>query len=545
MTAGTMMLAWLFSANPPPADVYYLNQHQLRIPISVDPARKAEIKELILFMSADEGQTWHEQAVATPDQDAFPFYAPRDGMYWFSVRVINQQNRREPEDMYKAPPSQKILIDTLKPILQIKSARRQGDEVVVDWEIQEDHPDWSSLKLEYRTPDAPANLWYTAPVSPGPTGQARIRVPGLSPVAVRLQMQDLATNASLAQAEVPAGPGGGVQLAAAPAPPTNPAPAPAAPPPIASGANSWDSARSPFAAAPGRSESPAPSEPVTATPVSNFQPAANPPAEPGTRLVASTDNSQAVVPASASGGTRPARGALPALQMVNNKQLTIDYEITKEGPSGIGKVELWMTRDDGKTWERFAENPSVRPPMSVELPGEGIYGFRLVLQSKAGRYKPPPAANDLPEMRVELDATPPSAQLFRPEPDPKEADALILSWSASDRNLALRPITLQWAEQPGKEWHTIVSDWPNDGHYTWKLPKDVPYLVYLRLTVHDTAGNSATAETPEPVCIDLVKPDGRLLGIVRAGQRAAASAEGTRPADRPMDLQLVPEKARP
>ena len=63
MSTGTLMLAWLLAANPAPGDVYYLNQHQLRIPISVDPVRRVEIKELILFMSADEGKTWTKPAV--------------------------------------------------------------------------------------------------------------------------------------------------------------------------------------------------------------------------------------------------------------------------------------------------------------------------------------------------------------------------------------------------------------------------------------------------------------------------------------------------
>jgi hypothetical protein len=500
-------------------------------------------------MSADQGRTWHEQAVASPDQEAFPFYAPNDGMYWFSVCVVNHQNKREPEDIYRAPPSQKILIDTLKPVVRIKSANRQGDDVVVDWEIQEDNPDWGSLKLEYRTPDVSPNQWTMSPVSPMPIGQTRIKVPGGSAVAVRIQLQDLAGNPGLAETHVPAAAGSaGVQLAAGTA---NPGALPAPTPPMAPPATSPFDPPRPPPPTPVHGETQAVTEgSAPATPGSSYQLATAPSPDVSNRLVASTDANVGVVPASTATAPRP-RTALPALQMVNTRQLSIDYEVTKEGPSGIGKVELWMTHDDGKYWERFAENPNLKPPMNVELPGEGIYGFRLVLQSKAGRNKPPPQSGDLPEMRVELDSTPPSAQLFRPEPDPNQADGLILSWSASDRNLAQRPITLQWAEQPGKEWHTIVSDWPNDGRYIWKLTKDIPYLVYLRLTVHDSAGNSATAETPEPVCIDLVKPDGRILGILKGApahptQAAEMPSKPERTGEvRGVDLPLFSDKPKP
>src|ERR1700736_127538 len=99
MATGTLMLAWMLSASPAPADVYHINQQQLKIPISIDPSRRAEIKELRLFVSADEGRTWNQQAVASPDQEAFSFYAPRDGLYWFSVAIVNQQGKQEPLDI--------------------------------------------------------------------------------------------------------------------------------------------------------------------------------------------------------------------------------------------------------------------------------------------------------------------------------------------------------------------------------------------------------------------------------------------------------------
>jgi hypothetical protein len=511
MATGTLMLAWLLAASPTPGEVYYINQHQLRIPISVDPARRAEIKELILFMSADEGKTWHEQAVASPDQEAFPFYAPKDGTYWFSVCVINQQNKREPADIYTAPPSQKIVIDTLKPLLRIKSAERQGEDVVVNWEIQEDHPDPNSLKLEYRTPDAPPNQWMPAPISQAAPGQTRVRLAGTGPVSLRLQVQDLAGNAGSADYDLsPA-----AQVAAMP-PVSNPSPVvPASTGAIA--ANAWETPRGTQASPLPKGDA-RPSLDLSPPPTPSVPASSPPEMDTGNRVLA--ESNRMSVPAAAEPlATRLPRGQLPPLQIVNTKQIALDYEVTKAGPSGIGKVELWMTQDDGKSWEKFAENPTLKPPLTVELPAEGIFGFRLVLQSKAGRYKPPPTTGDLPEMRLELDTTPPTAQLFEPTPDPKQADALILTWSATDRNLAPRPVTLQWAEQPTKEWQTIAADLTNDGHYTWKLPKDIPYQVFLRLTVRDTAGNVSTAETRQPVCIDLVKPEGHLLGLAGAARQ--------------------------
>jgi hypothetical protein len=550
MSTGTLMLAWMLAASPAPGDVYYLNQHQLRIPISVDPARRAEIKELILFMSSDEGKTWHEQAVASPDQDAFPFYAPKDGMYWFSVCVINQQNKREPPDPLAVPPNQKILIDTLKPVVRIKSAERQGEDVVVNWEVQEDHPDWATLKLEYRPADAPAGPWYPVTVTPG-AGQTRFRVLQPGPVALRMQLQDLAGNAGGTDFEVAAGvatAAAGSQFASAAtapvtlvnaatpaAPPSPSAGQAAAPASIASGTG-WEPPHGapPTPGARGEPRPTVDSVPAPA-PAANNQPVF-PPVD-NTRLVAASTGNVPIPSSPGGGSPLPGHGPLPPLQMVSNKQVVIDYEVTHHGPSGIGRVELWMTPDDGKTWEKYTQTENINPPLTVELREDGIYGFRLVLQSKAGLQKPPPVSGELPEMRLELDTTPPVAQLFQPELDAKQADALVLTWTATDRNLAANPITLQWTDQPGKEWQTIVTDWPNDGHYSWKLPKTIPYLVYLRLVVRDTAGNTSTAETPKPVCVDLVKPEGHLKGIVSAKPPPAAGAEPPRRIERPNELK--------
>ena len=68
--------------------------------------------------------------------------------------------------------------------------------------------------------------------------------------------------------------------------------------------------------------------------------------------------------------------ALPRL--VNSTRTTLDYKIEGVGPSGVGKVEIWITGDGGKTWNRKSEDPDmispavrgvVRGPKTCELAG--------------------------------------------------------------------------------------------------------------------------------------------------------------------------------
>jgi hypothetical protein len=208
----------------------------------------------------------------------------------------------------------------------------------------------------------------------------------------------------------------------------------------------------------------------------------------------------------------------------------LEYEVNKFGPSGVGSVELYVTRDDGQKWERYGEGQnlnipiptdgrgtgaSVRRSLTVSLPGEGTYGFYLVVKSGAGLGKPAPKDGaTVPQMRVEVDETAPQANLYAPVPDPQQKDCLILSWTASDRNLAEKPITLQWAERQGGPWETIgAPELPNVGKFTWKLTSQVPPRVYLRLVVRDTAGNMAEAVTPQPILVDLNEPEAQFIGL--------------------------------
>jgi hypothetical protein len=226
--------------------------------------------------------------------------------------------------------------------------------------------------------------------------------------------------------------------------------------------------------------------------------------------------------------TPPSADKELAKEVVNNRRVTLEYEVSKSGPSGIGSVDLYMTQDDGLNWQRVeAEHgPAVpgrpgepmRRTLSVLLGQDGTYGFTLIVRSKAGQTsRLEPKANEPPAMRLELDTKVPEAELYRPEPSPTQKDALVIQWKANDKNLGPRPISLEWAEQPRGEWKPIGDKQiANTGSHTWQLPEGMPAKVYLRLTVRDKGGNVAVAETRLPVLIDLVKPVAELRGVVRA-----------------------------
>lgn len=517
MAGGTWAMACLFVLGQIPSDVVVSNQRNHKIPFGpLSPEQRQEIREVLLFASRDQGQMWQQVASARPDQDGFVFYAPEDGLYWFRAAVTNRQGKQQPDNIAQGPPDQKMLIDSSRPLVRIVAAQRSGDDILVAWDIKEDHPDLSSLKLEYRMKDN-ASQWIGVPAPAAMRGEARFKPSGPWAVELRLQLKDQAGNLGFAPAEVTgmtnvaaARPAAVPPMPAMP-PPVTPAPVTPAPPP--------DVRPSPPAPTDSVHETPLPRQfpDRIASPPGSF--GASPPRiDPHTRLVAS---SEVAVP-----GGAPARKPPPPIQYVNMNEIMLEYELTKVGPSGIGSIELWWTQNDGQGWERYAVDDTARPNMpsgryqrTIELQGDGVYGFALVIKSRAGLGKPPPKSGDVPEMRIEVDTTPPVVGLFAPQADPQRPGHLLLQWTAKDTNLTAAPITLEWCERQGGNWQPIAAAQPNTGRYSWQLPDGLPYQVFLRLRARDAAGNEGIAVTPEPQLVDLSEPEGRLTNVMVPARR--------------------------
>ncbi|WP_202947269.1 hypothetical protein, partial [Zavarzinella formosa] len=132
-----------------------------------------------------------------------------------------------------------------------------------------------------------------------------------------------------------------------------------------------------------------------------------------------------------------------------------------------------------------------------------------------------------PDMRVDVDVTPPIVKIYEPLADSTSKDTMVLRWQAVDRNLATDPITLEWSDGPRGPWVPLaVSDslgaspgqpkrLPNTGSYAWKLPANFPtHKVFLKVSARDLAGNLAEATTANPILVDLNKPGAVKLNIV-------------------------------
>jgi hypothetical protein len=205
----------------------------------------------------------------------------------------------------------------------------------------------------------------------------------------------------------------------------------------------------------------------------------------------------------------------------------IDFEVERKGPSGVKKIEVYMTEDDGQSWTKWPDPNETSSPIQLALPNrEGLYGFRLVLYSGVMRSEGPPRPGvDTPQFRLLVDWTPPKVEVFQPVLDTNQPNVLILPYRATDANLVPASVTLHYSSRHDGGWKAITDSatrpsqrWKGINDCTWTLPPDIPDGVYLKLTARDQAGNSSEFITAEPVTVDLNKPTARVKTVTPSSQ---------------------------
>jgi hypothetical protein len=232
----------------------------------------------------------------------------------------------------------------------------------------------------------------------------------------------------------------------------------------------------------------------------------------GNAAEATVNVTPGTVPA-ATGGAPPDTGT-GGPRMVNNKRISINYELKDVGKSGIAAIELWYTRTDGRNWQKHDGPASTQSPYIVEVSEEGLYGFTLLARNKAGFGEPPPKVGDPPQIWVEVDLTKPVVRIQNVEvgrgPD---LGNLTITYTATDKNLARQAIAFSYAEKPDGPWTSIADKQENTGRFVWRMPETVPYQFYVRVEAGDRAGNVGSADTPKPVLVDLSQPKVQVIGV--------------------------------
>ena len=238
---------------------------------------------------------------------------------------------------------------------------------------------------------------------------------------------------------------------------------------------------------------------VAAQPAPAYQSQYNPGGSAATAYDSRSDNRYG----SSSGYGTSAQNRTPttnAVRTVNTKLVEIAYDNPQQ-PMAVGRVEIWGTRDNGRTWKSFGFDSDSRSPILTRVPDEGTYGFNVVFHPIHGQPAQVPRPGQQPDTIIRVDLTRPTARVQSVEQSPGRSNELTIRWQASDANLADAPISLFYADASTGQWRLIEQGLQNSGQYRWSLPANLPPELQIRVDAKDVAGNATSAETHSPVRI--------------------------------------------
>lgn len=459
-----------------------VNKREFHLPfgnfLSVIP--QDQLKEVRLYVSRDNGLTWKQYQTMTKEKiqtlpnKNFPVATASDGEFWFAVRVVNQQGVETPGTT--APPTWRVIVNTTgKPLNSLMNGSPEqmanaGTPPMVDPlnpNIQ-GRPQWSPNPDGSLAAGA-SILTNTSGANSNPTPQN----PNLVIFSVKDRGQSSIPDVSLPVYKIP-------------------------------NSKPLEVFQNPAQLAEGAQKD---QKHVTAKPQSKAD-------DLGELDSISIDDS----PTDASeddmiltlADSATEEGLNSKIRYVNDPNLSIDYDVSMVGPSGVGRVELWGSLDDGQTWTYMAEDKDCTSPMNVALKSDGKYGFQILVFNGAGVGMERPQSGSMPQMDVVLDRINPRVQLYGIQLQAEFGD-LEITWGAEDLNLGSNPVLLSWSSSTEGPWRAMTKfPLENTGRYTWRIPEGVPGKVFIRIDVCDLSKNTTTLVTG-PVVTDIVRPTGVIL----------------------------------
>jgi hypothetical protein len=464
----------------------YTTNTRFHIPVEIDARTRAALSDVCLFVRINGGQ-WMQKDVKDPQVTSFTYNVTQDGEYWFHLVTIDKTGKSNPQDLMREPPGLQVVVDTREPELIMEPwVLPETGEACLKCSMRDDNPDLNSVKLIYRGNDGHDRILDAVP---GHVGVFRVPQDAYGR-SVHLTGKDLCGNASVREYLVQA-PAAEVRAPATISPNVKNDAIPANPLPRSEVHALYKGDSPAFKTIP----APAINEPSPSS-ISHHA------ASPGTPSAGSPTGAFPEV-----SGTAPA-----GCKLLNTPAASLEYQIDHVGQSGVAKVEVYVTPDKGTTWQRLAEDPDRRSPVEFTLPGEGLFGIRLVLTNGNGFGGTPPARGEQPTSYIEVDMTKPSVQMQAIDPTAKDG-CLDIRWKARDRNLGAEPVNLFYRTRPDAPWSPMAKNIKNDGVYRWAFPRDNGAQFFVKIEVADQAGNVAFAESPEPIVLDMQVPSATVINV--------------------------------
>ncbi|WP_145089358.1 hypothetical protein [Rosistilla carotiformis] len=176
---------------------------------------------------------------------------------------------------------------------------------------------------------------------------------------------------------------------------------------------------------------------------------------------------------------------------LNNTSFDIPFSVERTGAQPV-EVQLFVSRDQGKTWKFFARQPANESGFPFQAPEDGDFWFSTrTIDARGISY---PTGNMSPQLRVFVDTTNPQVQATT---DSDINGQIVLDYAITDIAVDESFMQLEYMTDAVRQWMPITIDGrpgrrPEDGamvgRITWQ-PQTDWRQVHVRMIVRDKAGN--------------------------------------------------------
>ncbi|MEK7867497.1 MAG: hypothetical protein AAB434_12515, partial [Planctomycetota bacterium] len=191
------------------------------------------------------------------------------------------------------------------------------------------------------------------------------------------------------------------------------------------------------------------------------------------------------------------------------------YDVVSGGDVEATDVELWATRDAGRSWSalegvQMELTADGQGCLTFDLPEDGEYGLKIVAVDEDGTAEGRPAEGEAPSLIAVLDTASPEIRIDAPEPGSwaQAGGRLAVRWSCTDALISLDPVEIESSVDGGETWVRVAAGLPQEGERFLDLPAAETPDFRVRLRAKDRAGNIGVAALARGVVVRSQRPAG-------------------------------------
>ena len=215
--------------------------------------------------------------------------------------------------------------------------------------------------------------------------------------------------------------------------------------------------------------------------------------------------------------------ALPKPTHTNKSRFRIPFKFDSAALQRMNarEVQLFVSRDYGANWQLAQVLAPDGGKFEYQSPSEGEYWFAVKTLDGRNQLHPPRGSYET-GLIVVVDNTTPVLDLSLRQAGEGQIQ---LNWQATDSNLDLSTLRLEYLAPGSAEWETIAAESQTSGEKSWSVKQNG--IIAVRGSVSDSAGNTVNTNAQ----IDTAVPTERGTKVrpTRRGPIAGMSLEDDAP----------------